>query len=84
MVNLTGSEMSTGDLAELISHSTDRPVLDKTGITGEHQFKMHWDAASGASLSDALQDQLGLKLQARSAPLEMLIVDYVAKGPTGN
>jgi uncharacterized protein (TIGR03435 family) len=83
-INLTGMEMSADDLAEMLSNSTDRPVLDKTGLTGSYQFKMHWHEAEGLSLSDALEQNLGLKLESRKAPLEILVIDHVDKMPVGN
>ena len=41
-------------------------------------------SAPGVSLFTAVQEQLGLKLEAKKGPLEMLIVDKVEKTPTGN
>jgi len=41
-------------------------------------------AEHGASLAGALQEQLGLKLEARKAGIEMLIIDRVEKVPTEN
>jgi len=37
-----------------------------------------------ASLPAALQEQLGLKLEQRKAPVELLVVDKVDKAPTEN
>jgi uncharacterized protein (TIGR03435 family) len=41
------------------------------------------EAASGDSLSDAL-DKLGLKLESRKAPVEILVIDHVEMTPTEN
>ena len=40
--------------------------------------------ATGLSLFTALPEQLGLRLESRKGPLEMLIVDRVEKTPTAN
>jgi uncharacterized protein (TIGR03435 family) len=42
------------------------------------------ESAVGPSLLNALQEQLGLKLEARKAPVEILLVDHAEKVPTEN
>jgi len=78
-------------MATLASHFlasgwTDRPVLDKTGLAGEYDFVLDWtpedlksDDHSAPSLFTAVQEQLGLKLEAQTGPREFLIVDHVEK-----
>jgi len=66
----------------------DRPVLDRTGLTDEFQFKLQFsdnedDPASGPSIYTALTDQLGLKLVAGKAPIEVLVIDG-AERPSEN
>lgn len=70
----------------------DRPVLDRTGLTGQYdirleatpEFRMGNNPAPGdISVFDALQDQLGLKLQSQKAPVEVFVVDHAEK-PSGN
>jgi uncharacterized protein (TIGR03435 family) len=65
---------------------TDRPVLDKTGLTGEYDLVLDWtpddvtsDEQSAPSLFTAVQEQLGLRLEAQTAPREFLIVDHAQK-----
>ena len=41
------------------------------------------DASSPAALGDALQ-QIGLKLDARKSPLDVLVIDDALKTPTAN
>jgi len=41
------------------------------------------DASSDGALSDALQ-QVGLKLEARKAPLDVIVIDEALKTPTAN
>jgi bla regulator protein BlaR1 len=75
-----------------------RPVIDKTGLTGRYDFVLQFplpgaNAAStevedapqesAASLSNALQDQLGLKLQSATAPTDYLVIDHVER-PSAN
>jgi uncharacterized protein (TIGR03435 family) len=42
------------------------------------------DAAPGPSLFTALNEQLGLRLEARKGPVEILVVDSAEKVPTEN
>ena len=41
------------------------------------------EAASGDSLSNAMQ-KLGLKLESRKAPLEVIVIDHAEKTPSDN
>jgi len=84
MVDLPGYPMSADDLAALLSHAADRPVLDETGLSGKHEFKMVWHVSDEFGLSDALREFLGLRLEPRKAPLEVLVVDHVDKVPVEN
>ncbi|MDE3194727.1 MAG: TIGR03435 family protein [Acidobacteriota bacterium] len=70
---------------------SDRPVIDKTGLTGRYDitifatppYKMRDSSVPGdIALEDAIR-QLGLKLEARKEPVEVLVVDRIEK-PTAN
>lgn len=66
-------------LVHLLAQQLDRSVIDKTGLTGTYQFKLLWSPGGGAaSLSTALQEQLGLKLDPQTGPVEMIVVDHIA------
>jgi len=77
--------------------AVDRPVVDKTGLSGTYSFTLDWtlpDRAGGAdspkgddqwpSIFGALQEQLGLKLEPGRARREVLVVDSAEKVPTEN
>jgi uncharacterized protein (TIGR03435 family) len=53
------------------------------GINLPPEAQKFLDAASPSALSDALQ-QVGLKLEARKAPLDVIMIDDALKTPTAN
>jgi uncharacterized protein (TIGR03435 family) len=72
----------------------DRPIVDKTGLSGTYSIKLTYTPNTRANresepdLSDitvfqAVEEQLGLKLEARKEPIPVLVVDRVEK-PSGN
>lgn len=71
---------------------TGRPVLDQTELVGEYDFTLFFDprllrnsvAAPGSDpdIFAAVQEQLGLKLDARKTPVEILVIDSADKVPT--
>ena len=81
-------------LAYLLSRfETERPIIDRTGLDGMYEVKLSWTLqqlrntnpdATGISLFTALEDQLGLKLEARKGPVDVLVVDSAEKVPSGN
>jgi len=81
-------------LAYLLSRfETGRPILDFTGLKGLYEVKLEWALArgpaaagdsAGPSLFTALEEQLGLKLEGRKGPVEVLVVDSAEKVPAEN
>ena len=78
-------------LADKLSQQSDRPVVDATGIQGSYAVTLDWvsdelskDAGSGASLYTAIQEQLGLKLEASKAPMEVVVIEHLERAPTSN
>jgi uncharacterized protein (TIGR03435 family) len=61
----------------------DRPVFDKTGLSGYYDLTLSWspshiqndNSASGPSIFTALDEQLGLKLQSGKAVIDFLVID---------
>ncbi len=75
------------------------PILDFTGLAGKYDADLDWDpndlgSATGESAKGdpgnapsvftALQEQLGLKLEPRKAPVEVLVVDRITRTPKEN
>ncbi len=74
--DLTGTKVMMARLAEYLSGQAGRPVVDNTLLKGEYDFKVGWATeetvgSSEPSLFTALQEQLGLKLDATRGPVDM-------------
>jgi uncharacterized protein (TIGR03435 family) len=74
-------------LAQLLSVSAGRPVVDRTGVTGTYRWDLTWagDSAFSSlpSLPAALKERFGLELKADTAPLQVLVIDH-AERPSAN
>jgi len=76
-------------LADRLTETVGRPVLDRTGITGEFDFRVDYslddnaETRTGLMIFEALPAQLGLKLEAAKGPIERLIIEHAEK-PSGN
>jgi uncharacterized protein (TIGR03435 family) len=84
--NLKNTSMP--DLAEILQFRTSRPVVDQTGLKGRYDFKLQWttdeskaptDGSAPPGLFTAIQEQIGLKLEAVKAEADVLVVDKVER-----
>lgn len=80
---------SLGQLSDFLGRLVDRPVLDRPGIVGNFDLRLFCaiEGFPGVDISpsvfDAVQSQMGLKLEARTSPAEITVVEHVEK-PTEN
>jgi uncharacterized protein (TIGR03435 family) len=72
---------------------TGRMVVNKTGLTGKYDFMLKWTPdtgssiangstaadSSGPSLFTAIQEQLGLKLEAQKSPVDVIVIDSIER-----
>jgi uncharacterized protein (TIGR03435 family) len=93
----SGRTISMQDLADALTVRVNRSVVDQTGIKGSFDIKTTgWSLGTGdadgarqaaesntPSLLTVLEEQLGLRLESRKAPVEILIVDRAEK-PAAN
>ena len=78
-----GTAVTMSRFAQFLSRRSDLPVLDMTGLKGAYNLSVDWNPEA-QRLTDALEDQLGLKLENRKAPLEVVVVDHAERVPIGN
>jgi uncharacterized protein (TIGR03435 family) len=91
---------SMEQLALELTRQLSQPVADATGLKGKYDFVLYWalelptpPAAPGGelpvastplpTLSDALQ-KLGLKVERKRVPADVLVIDHIEKVPTEN
>jgi uncharacterized protein (TIGR03435 family) len=98
-LGVTAERTPMAQFADLLAGPLRNPVVDRTGLTGRYDFMLDLAAfpAFGKKdkgrdpnddlisfVSSALQEQLGLKLEGRRGPAEILIIDHAEKIPTEN
>lgn len=78
-------------LAMNVSGWVGHPVADQTGLAGLYDLDLKFSLADTSQNSDAyppietaLQEQLGLKLEARKTRLDVVVVDSIERKPIGN
>ena len=87
-------ELPVPGLVNTLSHEMDRAIIDKTGLTGKYDLHLQWDREAtaaamkpgekppqdaGPSLFAAVENQLGLKLEAATGPVEVLVIDHIER-----
>jgi uncharacterized protein (TIGR03435 family) len=80
--------MTMGFIANQVSAmgQLERPVIDRTWLSGNFDFALEWvpdshtdlpPDVSGPTFLEALKDQLGIKLESQKGPAEVIIFDHV-------
>ena len=78
---VTGQNTSLRPLIEVLSRATGGTVVDRTGLTGPYDFTLQWELDE--EVSAALQQQLGLRLEAQKVPVEYITI-VSAERPSEN
>ena len=76
-----GGALALRDLIGTLTSASGRPVLDRTGLAGTYDVDLEWAASPEATdrvpIFTAVQEQLGLKLESATAPLDVIVVDRI-------
>ena len=91
-MRLTAQDVPIRDFALSLESRAGRPVIDETGLTGYYDFKIHYEnfrrpavvADPAPTIFDALEQQLGLKLESSTSPIAHFTIDSIDREPTDN
>jgi uncharacterized protein (TIGR03435 family) len=75
-------------LPQMSPHYIDAPVINLTGLNGRYDFTLSWTpqqlqpksgdpSAQGPTIFDAVESQLGLKLETRRLPVKTIVIDSI-------
>jgi uncharacterized protein (TIGR03435 family) len=90
------SRMTLADIAQQLQalapgYFREGPVTDLSNLKGVYDFKLEWitapeanNGSPGPTMFNAVQDQLGLKLERRRQPVEVFVIDTLDRTPTEN
>ena len=95
--HLAGTRLTADTIATVLSRQFECDVLNRTGLSGKYDFQLDWTPDSGPcpaadsrtaglirpSIFAAIQEQLGLKLEKSTGPVEVLVIDRIEK-PSAN
>jgi uncharacterized protein (TIGR03435 family) len=90
-----GRDKGMDSLVQNISSTLQAPVADSTGLTGKYDYTLTFTPQLRANENDpapkypflyeALEEQLGIKLQPKkNVPVTVYVIDKVLKTPTDN
>jgi len=80
--------MPIAELASAVRNPAGRLIVDKTGLAGFYEFSLEWASGppSAAGVTDerpniftAFQEQLGLRLEPATAPVEVVVIDHIER-----
>lgn len=79
---MSAKNASTAELARFLSTLLRAPVVDRTGLSGGYAFRFSQPAEndpSPASIFTVLQEELGLRLESTTLPLDVIVIDHAEK-----
>jgi uncharacterized protein (TIGR03435 family) len=83
--SLIAGGITASELASAVSRRVDRPVLDRTGLSGFYDVDLKWSPLTlaaddpGPTLFTAVQEQLGLRMERSQGLVEVLVIDRVGR-----
>lgn len=91
-------QITMASLARLLSKRVNQTVEDLTGLKGTYDIDLSWapdpafeahpnaelPPSPAADLFTAIRESLGLRLESRKEPVEVLVIDHMERVPTEN
>lgn len=89
--NLTAEQIAD-NLHQMAGGYFDHDLLDRTKLEGSFDFNIEWTGraalaakgSAGISIFDAVDKQLGLKLELQNVPMPVEFIEHVNRQPTPN
>lgn len=86
VIAINGRRASMAQLAETLARVTRIPIWDRTGLSASYSFSFRFSQelsadmqADAPSLSTALKESLGLRLEKQKGTIDKLVIDSVAE-----
>jgi uncharacterized protein (TIGR03435 family) len=87
LIELKETNATLAEFSQNMGMVLDRPMVDQTGLAGRFDFVLRWtpegartdDSNSPPGLFTAIQEQIGLRLDATRAPVDVLVIDHIDK-----
>ncbi len=90
LIHIGKDNTNIATLVTALTNLLTMPVIDKTGLQGVYEIEFEYEpletnaSVPGPTVFDALEKTLGLKLEQRKDPVEVLVVDHLDTTPTEN
>jgi uncharacterized protein (TIGR03435 family) len=85
---LAYSHITIHTLAVLLARQLKQMVLDDTSLPGFYDVKLEWtpddEGVAGVDIFSAVRQQIGLNLEMKKTPVDVLIVERAEKTPSEN
>ena len=82
---ISGVNIPFGHFVSVLAAQLKRAVRNETGLSGKFDLSLKYvrddapEGANGPTVFGALEDQLGLKLESRKGPVEVMVIDSAEK-----
>ena len=89
--NMTAAQIAD-NLHQMAGGYLDHDLLDQTKLDGSYDFDLEWTGrgalaakgSAGISIFDAVDKQLGLKLELQNVPMPVQFIEKISRNPTPN